>query len=129
MKFLFTVLFACCIKFTWANILTVSGNTAYPAQYTTVQAAINAAAAGDTIYIYPSYYPENLTLNKRLVIIGPGIDPRRPTKLPAYIGGTFTVTSSAAVGLVLMGIHFIGGLNSGSDANLVNNLVASDCQF
>ena len=130
MKILATLLIACCINsITWANILTVSANTAYPAQYSSVQSAINAASAGDTVYLYPSYYAEYVTLNKRLVIIGPGIDPRRPNRLPAYIGGVFTISSSSASGSVLMGIYFYAVINSGSDANLVNNLVVSDCRF
>ena len=38
--------------------------------YTTIQAAINAAVAGDTIVVSPGVYSENLTVSKRLYIVG-----------------------------------------------------------
>jgi hypothetical protein len=49
-------------------------NNAGQADYTTVQAAHDAATAGDTIYVVGSItaYDANVTLSKQLVIIGPG---------------------------------------------------------
>ena len=54
---------------------TVSNNPNTPAQYTTVQAACDAASVGDTIYICasPTVY-EGFYINKRLVILGEGIN-------------------------------------------------------
>lgn len=36
--------------------------------FNTIQAAVNAAVAGDTIYVYPGTYTENVTVAKRLCI-------------------------------------------------------------
>jgi hypothetical protein len=42
-----------------------------PAQYPTIQAAVNAAASGDTIYIAPSVYVEQTWItNKNLTLVG-----------------------------------------------------------
>ncbi len=40
--------------------------------YTTIQAAINAAIPGDTIYIWAGTYPENIVVNKQVTLIGNG---------------------------------------------------------
>ena len=40
------------------------------ANYTTIQAAINAAKPNDTIYVYPGFYQENIQINKTLTIQG-----------------------------------------------------------
>src|SRR5258705_1694012 len=129
MKIITTLLVGCCINsMVSATILTVSNNATYPAQFSTVQLAVNAAIAGDTIYIYPSAsaYAEVVTITKRLVIIGSGINPQRPSKLSSYVS-TFNLTSSAASGSVIMGINIYSDIVSGSDANHVNNLILSDC--
>jgi len=52
---------------------TVSNNLANPAQFTEIQAAINAAADGDTIYVAGSATGYgNVLVNKRIVLIGAG---------------------------------------------------------
>ncbi|NJM93788.1 MAG: hypothetical protein HC842_03225 [Cytophagales bacterium] len=44
--------------------------------YASAQDAITASAAGDTVYIVPSYTSYgNITINKRLVVLGAGILP------------------------------------------------------
>ncbi len=40
--------------------------------YTTIQAAIDNASAGDTIYVWAGWYNENININKTLTIIGNG---------------------------------------------------------
>ena len=42
--------------------------------YMTIQAAVNAAAAGDTIEVRSGTYVENVNVDKRLTLIGEGVD-------------------------------------------------------
>src|ERR1700693_4400241 len=55
-----------------AAVLTVGQpNTPCPnAQYTTIGAAVAAAASGDTIAICPALYPEQLIVTKPLTLVG-----------------------------------------------------------
>ena len=43
-----------------------------PAQYGTIQAAIDGATAGDTIIVSGGTYNENITVNKQLILTGSG---------------------------------------------------------
>jgi hypothetical protein len=131
MKFLFSLLVACNIaSLLNANILTVSNHAGYPGQYNTIQSAVNAANAGDTIYIYPSpvVYNETVNSSQRLVIIGSGANPQRPSGLLSYVF-SINLTSTAASNSVIMGLYITGSIVCGSDVNHINNLVVSDCQF
>jgi hypothetical protein len=70
--FLFLSLGACVNMF--ATVRTVSNNPGSLAQYSTIQAAVNASSNGDTIYVQGSasrYTGFNIT-DKRLTVIGTG---------------------------------------------------------
>lgn len=54
-------------KFVAANIFVDDDN---PADFNTIQAAINAANHRDVIYVYNGTYKENITVNKTLSIVG-----------------------------------------------------------
>ncbi|MFI5164264.1 MAG: hypothetical protein ACHQHP_03345 [Bacteroidia bacterium] len=70
-----------------ATIRTVSNNSNSPGQYTTLQAAINVANAGDTIYVHGSNTSYgNITVNKRLTIIGTGHNPNKSNPLVSQLG-------------------------------------------
>ncbi|MCU0368769.1 MAG: hypothetical protein MUF39_08055 [Cyclobacteriaceae bacterium] len=59
-----------------AAVRTVSNNPTRPAQFTNFAAAQTASVNGDTIYIYGSPFPyPDITVGKRLVIIGAGYNP------------------------------------------------------
>ena len=61
---------------TKANVLTVSNDNVNPGQYTSVNAAMAAANAGDTLLIQGTPYNYGtLTLTKKLVFIGAGHNP------------------------------------------------------
>ena len=47
-----------------------AGDLFVPQDYPTIQAAINAAGAGDTIHVSPGTYHENVIVNKTVTIIG-----------------------------------------------------------
>jgi hypothetical protein len=130
MKTIFTLFFAFCISsISMATILTVCPNTTYPAQYVSIQAANDAASAGDTIYIYPATYQVATNLTKRLILIGPGVDPHRPVRLTATMMQPFHLTVSDCSGSIIMGITFNHEVVSGDYSILINDLTFTDCRF
>ena len=72
MKFtLLFILLTCIVTNGFAKIHTVSNNPDRPAQFTQVNPAINAASAGDSIYVYGSLTNYNdFTITKRLKSLG-----------------------------------------------------------
>jgi len=121
----------------YANVLTVSNNTALPGspgQYTSIGAAITAAVNGDTILVQgsPIAYNENPTVTKSLTFIGPGYNPQTSTGYVANIVGYFTfsnttvypVTNSSnskLIGLTNIGVRFGGSV-------ALSNITISRCQ-
>jgi hypothetical protein len=130
MKNLFTILLMTCLTSSaWAAILTVCPNNSYPAKYTTIQSANDSASPGDTIYVYPANYQTVTNINKRLVIIGPGLDPHRPVRLTASIIQPFTLVGTACSGSIIMGITFTREVYSGTYNVDVNNISFIECRF
>jgi hypothetical protein len=72
-----------------ATVRTVSNNPATLAQYNTIQAAINASADGDTVYVHgsPNDYAGFTIEDKRLVVIGPGWRPDKSFPFVARVNG------------------------------------------
>jgi hypothetical protein len=70
----------------FATIRTVSNNPDRPGQFTTVDAAIAASVAGDTIFVHGSQftYPD-FSVTKRLVIIGAGYNSNNQFNLPTRV--------------------------------------------
>ncbi len=63
--------------FLFAAKRTVSNVLTNPAQYSNLQAAIDASAYGDTLYIHPSTINYgSIVINKKLTLLGPGYDGR-----------------------------------------------------
>jgi hypothetical protein len=72
----------------FATVHTVSNNPDRPAQFTQVDPAIAASAAGDTIYVYGSLTMYNaFTINKRLVLIGAGYNNNNQFKQRTAVAG------------------------------------------
>jgi len=110
-----------------AKVLTVSNNSNSPGQYTSVQTAITAAVAGDTIYVHGSVTSYGaITLNKRLVLIGAGYKPTGTQyNLPTVIDYVYlnqSTSSSLPTGSIIKGIAVISISGSGETASSVNNI-------
>ena len=85
-----------------ATIRRVDNNSPSAGDYSNIGAAYTAAAAGDTLYIYPSATSYgSLTMAKRLIIIGGGFNPGNSTMLTSKASFTLITGSanSAFIGL------------------------------
>ncbi|MFN5417362.1 MAG: hypothetical protein ACK5B9_09920 [Flavobacteriia bacterium] len=109
-----------------ATVRTVNNGTISAGQYTTVQEAVDASAAGDTVYIHGSVTSYgDVTLNKRIVLIGAGHKPtgtqyNLPTTLNTIIlsrGNSTTLPT----GSIIKGISFNNVYGSGGSLP-VNNI-------
>ena len=82
----------------FAQVITVSNQPSSPGQYYSIQAAINAANSGDTLYVQgsPNSYG-NIVVNKRLTFIGPGFNPQGQFTSMATIG-MITLDSLNSIG-------------------------------
>src|SRR5262245_57820134 len=91
-----------------AAVLTVDNNGNSPGQYTSLQAAITAANAGDSIYISGSINSYgNVSLAKRLMLFGPGYNPAKQDPMTATIGSIAldtVISVSGASGSKIYGI-------------------------
>lgn len=108
-----------------ANVITVSNNLAHPTQYTTVQSAIDAAAAGDSIYVLGSVtHYAAFSIDKALTIFGPGFLPQKANQLTAIIDGTISFTqdgnNSIIAGFVINGYISVNLYGTGSNDSLKN---------
>lgn len=111
---------------THARILTVSNNPDRPAQYVTVQAAIDVAVAGDTIFVHGSQflYPD-FTIDKRLVLIGAGYNSNNQFNLPTrvnYIYLTRDLGLKDASGTVISGFAISAYLLVASGSESISNI-------
>lgn len=87
-----------------------SGNSNSP--YLTIQAAINAATAGDTIMVDAGTYNENVNINKALTLLGAGAGATVVDGSSAGSGlGTFHLPSGSSniqIGATGQGFHVLG---------------------
>jgi hypothetical protein len=109
----------------FATIRTVSNNPATIAQYSTIQAAIDASSSGDTVYVQgsPNTYNVFTISNKQLVIIGPGYSPQKDFGYYALIntnGGRCYILGAASSGTEIQGLTFDHGISIGNAS--INNL-------
>jgi hypothetical protein len=121
MKQILIFLFLLAGVFVNATIRTVSNSPSTLAQFNTIQAAVDASANGDTIYVHGSpnnYAPFTIT-NKRLVIIGPGWSPNKNLPFTAVLTGV-TIDGAACSNSEMQGLVFAGTVNL--NANHPDNL-------
>lgn len=89
-----------------ATIRVVNNNNPSPGQYSDLQVAINAASAGDTIYVTgsPNLYPGIISIAKRLVIIGTGHKPQKTNPLVSRCN-QLSFTDKLASGSQIIGLE------------------------
>ncbi len=102
---------------------TVDNNIRPIGQYSTWISAYNAAADGDTIYLYPSPYDygpgwNEGGLGKRLTVIGGGFNPDNPSLPTSRIN--LYVNQGSGVGSVFSGLHLYGAVTNSYQAKYVN---------
>jgi hypothetical protein len=91
------------------------------AAYTSIGAAITAAAAGDEIDICPALYPEQLTITKPLTLHGIGANGiERVLLQPAAIANLGTLPSQAVISVVNTSDVLIDGLAIDASQNTVS---------
>ena len=113
----------------YAKTITVSNNPTSPGQYTTLQAAIDAAVAGDVLLVTGSGIDYGqVTVNKQLTIYGQGYDPRKDIAFPttiSYITLSNNLVNNTASGTVIAGcnINSLGVGWTGDPSSRVHNIV------
>lgn len=119
-----------------ATVRTVSNVPSTLAQFNTIQAAIDASANGDTVYVHgsPNQYAFFTIADKKVTVIGPGWAPDKNLPLQAVVQGA-TLRNDLATGDVagseLQGILFVGSVElATSNASLnTSNIRVIRCQF
>jgi hypothetical protein len=122
----------------FATIKTVSNIPSTLAQFNDIQAAIDACATGDTVYVYgsPVTYERFVISDKRITVIGPGWSPDKELPLTANVNGGGIHNSngsSGADGSEIQGLVFTSAFSSslitGPTSTGVNNVRIIRCQF
>ena len=114
----------------FASVISVRGNTLnVPGDHATIQAAVTAAASGDTIDVGPGSYPESVTINKPLTLRGPnyGNSPNSGSRsAEATITGVVSISSALPGEFVIEGFRFEGAtplLTNGVPAPVHHDIV------
>ena len=130
------VLSVCLASVSQGAFRTVSNTANFPAQYTTLQAALDACAHGDVVLVAGSETAYgDVTVKRRVTIIGPGYNPNKQSALVAKVG-TLTLTAANAggdsSGTLLLGLDVtstVVGSNSGPQAyQRIQNVVIERCR-
>lgn len=123
LSFCATLFFALSYQSASAKIWRVNNNPSIVADFTTLQAAHDGAASGDTLHLEasPTSYG-NLTLTKKLIILGTGyyLDENPNTQAIAQSSkvGSFTINPGSN-GSVIMGLDFMGSAMGISSHDIV----------
>jgi hypothetical protein len=99
-------------SYSHAIIRTVSNLPSTLAQFNTIQAAVNASSAGDTVYIHgsPTAYAAFTITDMQLVIIGPGWSPNKNLPFSASVPG-ITITGTASSNTEIQGLVITSTVN------------------
>lgn len=119
-----------------AAVRTVSNVPSTLAQFNTIQAAIDASANGDTVYVHgsPNQYAFFTLADKKVTIIGPGWSPDKNMPLQVIVQGAQLQNNLAAgdvAGSEIQGMIFTSNVEvAGSNAGIAtSNIRVIRCQF
>jgi hypothetical protein len=109
-----------------AVVRTVSNDPNNPAQFNTIQAALNASNHGDTIYVNGTQfvYPD-FQINRRVVLIGAGYKVSNQLNLITSVSRVYLFRDNGvndASGTVIMGFHITCQLSLAGGSLSVNNI-------
>lgn len=115
-----------------ATVRTVSNFPATIAQFSSIQAAVDASNDGDTVYVHgsPNQYASFDFTNKRLVVLGPGFAPDKQLAFDAVINTDVIVagvngvdiTGVSSSGSEIHGLTFVGGTGIRINTSAINNI-------
>ena len=119
MKQFFFFLLTCLCVNVYATVRTVCNVPTTLAQFNTIQAAVDASANGDTVYVHgsPTRYAGFVIQDKRLTIIGPGWSPAQnfqPYK--AIIETNVSINGTASRKTEMQGLDFLSSVSILSNA-------------
>ncbi len=111
-----------------ATVRTVNNGTISAGQYTTVQAAVDVSAAGDTVYIHGSTINYgSVSLNKRLVLIGAGHSlSGTQYNLSTYLDYVYLSRGNSTTlptGSIIKGLIISQGITGTGGSLPVNNII------
>lgn len=110
-----------------ATVITVSNNAAVPAQYTSLQLAIDDATAGDTIYVAgsPTNYG-NITMDKQLALLGQGHAPNGSGGISSQLNVLYL--QAGVNGSVFYGLR-VGTIGFQDNGYLYSDILISRCKI
>lgn len=100
-----------------AAVIIVNNNSGSNALYTTINAALAAAAPNDTLYVYGSNVTySQFTITKSIVIIGQGSFSQKQNAYPSKVNGF--ICNSNLSNIIVKGLHLIGDASFASKTNI-----------
>ena len=113
----------------WTNIGPVH-NIDKGTNYTTIQAAINAASPGDEIHVDSREYHENVNVNKQLILRGIDTGDGKPVVNASYEWGTAITLSAGWTTLEGFNVrNSSSGISVASNNNLLRNNTATNNNY
>jgi hypothetical protein len=132
MKQLSLYIFLLASVYVQATVRTVSNFPATIAQFNNIQAAVDASADGDTVYVHgsPNQYASFDLTSKRLVVMGPGWAPDKQLPFEAVINTDVIVAGVNGIDFTgvgssnseLQGLTIVGGTGMRINTSGINNL-------
>jgi hypothetical protein len=105
-----------------ANTIIVDINGA--GQFTTIQAGINAAAAGDTVQVWPGTYTGQVNLNKSILLCGSGYE---NTVITGSYNPCVWIASSGKIQWFTITSLSGAGCTIAADGSIIRNCVIKSC--